>query len=77
MVFSLTTSRLCKTDYEKKTTVLHSENILWELIMSDLHPNINLHCHVFFFHFRVSDSSWPNFGHKHGTLKKEMTGNSE
>ena len=31
----------------------------------------------FFFHFRVSDSSWLNFGHKHGTLKKEMTGNSE
>ena len=45
--------------------------------MSDLHPNFNLHFHAFFFHFGVSDSSWPNFGHKHGTLKKEMTGNSE
>ena len=45
--------------------------------MSDLHPNFNLHFHAFFFHFRVSGSSWPNFGHKHGTLKKEMTGNSE
>ena len=45
--------------------------------MSDFHPNFTLHFHVSFFHFRISDSSWLNFGHKHGTRKKEMTGNLE
>ena len=65
--FSLATSRLCKTDYKKITIALHSKPFLREVIISDLHPNINLHCHVsffccwfLFFHFRVLKSSWPN-----------------
>ena len=37
---------------------------------------IDLHCH-FFFRFRVSDSSWPNFGGKHGALKKETSDGRE
>ena len=37
---------------------------------------IDLHCH-FFFRFRVSDSSWPNFGCKHGSLKKEKSDGRE
>ena len=65
----------CLNEKINKNIIDSFLNVFFFRELSDLH--LILIYIAFFFHFRVWDSSWPNFGRKHGALKKETSDGRE